>query len=78
MDRYGPQLPLYSTLEILSTSNICVVAGGIGVVLRQDPAATAQGYLGPCLAEGLARIPEDRRSHSPVFLAATAGMRLVQ
>lgn len=39
---------------------------------------TAPAYLGPCVAQGLAAIPETRRGHSPVFLAATAGMRLVR
>lgn len=52
--------------------------GGIGVELRHDPGADAQGYLGECVARGMASIPEDRRGHSPVFLAATAGMRLVR
>jgi len=51
--------------------------GGIGEVLAAEPAKAGE-YLRECLQQGLKVIPEERRGHSPVFLAATAGMRLLK
>ncbi|XP_034235057.1 ectonucleoside triphosphate diphosphohydrolase 8-like isoform X2 [Thrips palmi] len=75
---YKWQADKFNGTGVVSQVASCDMKGGIGVVLREDPAATAPGYLGPCVAQGLAAIPEARRGHSPVYLAATAGMRLVR
>ena len=36
------------------------------------------GYFQPCLQEAIRRIPSSRHKYSPIFLGATAGMRLVR
>jgi Golgi nucleoside diphosphatase len=35
-----------------------------------------EGYFRPCLSEAIAKIPSNRHRLSPIFLGATAGMRL--
>ncbi|XP_071442339.1 ectonucleoside triphosphate diphosphohydrolase 1-like isoform X3 [Hetaerina americana] len=55
----------------------CVVeGGGIAAEFWNSP-KEVQPYLKKCLDEGISNIPEHRQHSSPVYLAATAGMRLL-
>ncbi|KAJ1526113.1 hypothetical protein ONE63_009276 [Megalurothrips usitatus] len=75
---YKWQADKFNGTGVVSQVSSCTMPGGIGVALRQNPWADAPPYFDRCVKQGLASIPEERRGHSPVFLAATAGMRLVR
>lgn len=75
---YKWQADKFNGTGVVSQVSSCTMPGGIGVALRQNPWAEAPLYFDRCVKQGLASIPEERRGHSPVFLAATAGMRLVR
>ncbi|XP_046386805.1 ectonucleoside triphosphate diphosphohydrolase 1-like isoform X2 [Ischnura elegans] len=61
---------------VMQEDSCPVDGGGIAADYRNSPKDVVP-YLQKCLDKGVADIPEDRRSHSPVYLAATAGMRLL-
>ncbi|XP_078717426.1 ectonucleoside triphosphate diphosphohydrolase 8-like [Lampetra fluviatilis] len=62
---------------VVSQTTDCSVEGpGISSYAR-DPAGAGRS-LGPCLSAVAARVPAERRAESPVFLGATAGMRLLE
>ncbi|XP_052131444.1 ectonucleoside triphosphate diphosphohydrolase 1-like isoform X1 [Frankliniella occidentalis] len=75
---YKWQANKFNGTGVVSQVASCDMSGGIGVVLRADPRAAADGYFRDCVAAGLDSVPEGRRGHSPVTLAATAGMRLLR
>ncbi|XP_059478432.1 ectonucleoside triphosphate diphosphohydrolase 1-like isoform X2 [Neocloeon triangulifer] len=55
----------------------CYLDGGIGELFVDDPSGV-QNYLLPCLSNGTEQIPADKHWNSPVYLAATAGLRMLQ
>ncbi|KAK3921838.1 Ectonucleoside triphosphate diphosphohydrolase 8, partial [Frankliniella fusca] len=75
---YRWQANKYNGTGVVSQVGSCDMSGGISVELRADPRARADEYFRRCVDAGLVSIPEARRGHSPLFLAATAGMRLLR
>uniref|UniRef100_A0A8C7AY55 Ectonucleoside triphosphate diphosphohydrolase 8 n=1 Tax=Neovison vison TaxID=452646 RepID=A0A8C7AY55_NEOVI len=61
---------------VVSQALACQVKGPGISSYASDPAQAGES-LEDCLAEALALVPEARRRETPVFLGATAGMRLL-
>ncbi|XP_065338855.1 ectonucleoside triphosphate diphosphohydrolase 1-like isoform X2 [Cloeon dipterum] len=55
----------------------CYQDGGIGQLFIENPSGV-QEYINTCLSRGLTSIPADKQATSPVYLAATAGLRMLQ
>lgn len=61
---------------VVNQLDSCTLKGGIAEDFALSPKNVVP-YIKQCLDKGIENIPTDRRSDSPVYLAATAGMRLL-
>ncbi|XP_050700997.1 ectonucleoside triphosphate diphosphohydrolase 1-like [Eriocheir sinensis] len=54
----------------------CFLAGGINSFASHSE--DLQGYFEPCLTETKSHLPASQRANTPLYLGATAGMRILQ